>query len=134
MAQSDIIQALQRIEAALAQLVPPADVRAHFAGSEATAEQVDALATQGPVQGAQLDAITAWIAARMSGDQLQFNFDDLVFVTRQLTSINEGWRSDLLSMRGEIRRLSALCEQALRARVEDEARGIVWSGEERRRS
>jgi hypothetical protein len=101
---------LQTIDTRLQSMVSPRDVRA--AMIEAT-EHATATAESGAVEGAQLDAIVAWVDDRMTGDQLQFSFDDLSFVTKQLASISEGWRTDLLAMRGDVRRLVALCEQAL---------------------
>jgi len=111
---------LTRIERALQTHVPGTAERAHIAESTATADQVDTLSDALPLQGKQLDAIVLWMHDRMSGDQLQFSFDDLAFVTKQLASISEGWRGDLLAMRGEVRRLAGVCEQALRVRVEDD--------------
>ena len=117
--------ALQRIEAALAALVPPKDVRE--AMEEATVHQ-DAMADAAPLQLAQLAEIAEWLKQRMSGDQLQFQFDDLLFVTKQLISLWHGARDEQVLMRGDIRRLAALCEQALRARVDDEERALRGGG------
>ena len=129
---------LATIADALSRTVPPADVRASMAEStehiaDATVHMVDA-ARSVPLRDAQISEIVQWMHARMSGQELEQQFDDLLFATQQLTSISEQWRTDLLQMRADIRRLAALCEQVLRARVDDEENGIVWSGEERRNS
>jgi len=112
-----IEQRLGVIEERLGALVPPRDVRASM---DSASEHQAAMAESTPIQVAQLDTIVAWLHDRMSGDQLQFQFDDILFVTKQLASISEGWRTDLLSMRGDVRRLVKLCEQALVARDERE--------------
>ncbi len=106
---------LQAIEARLAALVPARDIRA--AMSEAT-EHNAAMAEATPLAAAQLDTIVAWLHDRMTGDQLQFQFDDILFVTKQLASISEGWRSDIVQMRSEIRRLAALIEADRKERSE----------------
>ena len=132
MSQSDTAQrlaqieaALQRVEAALSALVPPKDVRASM--EEATVHQ-DAMADAAPLQRTQLADIAEWLHQRMSGDQLQFQFDDLLFVTKQLISLWHGARDEQVLMRADIRRLAALCEQALRARVDDEERALRGGG------
>lgn len=83
---------------------------------------------------AQLSELLIWAHARMNAQALEHEFTDLIFQTRQLISIMQGTRDDLVLMRADLRRLSALLEQTLRARVEDDERGIAWSGEERRNS
>jgi hypothetical protein len=139
MRQSDIAERLSRIEDALAQIalalartVPPADVRESM--DQAT-EHIDAVATAAPPRDAQIAEIIAWMHARMSSSELQAQFDDQYYTSKQLISIMQGTRTDLVEMRGDIRRLAALLEQSLRGRVEDEERQSAWragDGERRR--
>lgn len=101
-----IEERLNAIEKLLSARVPPNEVRTHIEDNMATADQVD--------------TIVGWLGERMSGDQLQFHFDDLIFLTRQLTSILQDWRTDLLLMRSDVRRLAALSEQTAKAHAEDD--------------
>jgi len=102
----DVARALTRIESRLANDVPPADVRAGM--DEATEHISDE---------------SAHIAAT------EAQSDDQQFVTKQLISIMQGTRTDLVEMRVTLRHLSALLEQTLQARaLDDEA----WTGSERR--
>jgi len=130
-ALSLVAQRLGAIDAKLARLVPPADVRASML--EATEHQA-AVADAAPLQAQQLADISAWIDNRMTGDQMAIEFDDLAFVSKQLIGILQGSRDDLVLMRNDIRRLAALCEQVLRARVDDDERGMWRPGDQERRA
>jgi hypothetical protein len=118
---------LARIEARQAGDVPPADVRAGMAEATEHIEHVaqfiadDARAI--PLRDAQIAEIVAWMHARMSGGDLQAQFDTQYIITKQLTGIMQGTRDDIVLLRADFRRLAALLEQSLRTRVEDEAWG-----------
>lgn len=115
--------------------VPPPLIRAAIEEGAEAAERVGDLADAAPLQAEQLTEIVRWLRARMSGDALQAQLHDLLFATQQLTSVSEQWRTDLLQMRTDIRRLAGLCEQVLRSRVDDEENGIMWrAGEPDRRN
>lgn len=126
---------LSRIETRLAAVVPPRDVRASMA--EATehiadmTEYADATQAAVPLRDAQIDAIIDWIHARMSGDELRIQFEDQEFVTRQLISIMQGTRTDIVEMRSTLRQLTSRLEQTLHARVVDEE---AWNGAVERRN
>ena len=109
---------LTRIEAVLARTVPPVAVRASVAESSAHVTDVSAAA---PLQGQQLAEVVDWIHERMSGGDLQTQFDGLSFVTNQLISIMHGTRDELVLMRADMRRLAALLAQSFRAQTEDDA-------------
>ena len=114
-ALSLVAQRLLAIDRKLALLVPPDDVRAAM---DATTEHIADMADAAPLQSRQLAEMTDWLRDRMSGDQLQFQFDDLMFVTKQLISIWEGSRTDQVLLRGDVRRLAALVETALAGRAD----------------
>lgn len=118
---------LTRIESHLAGVVPPGEVR-HAMG-EAT-EHIADVADTTSVQSPQLLEMIQWMHQRMPADELQKQFDEQFFIAKQLISIMQGTRTDIVELRGDFRRLAALLEQTLRLRVEDDERG--WSGEERR--
>lgn len=101
---------LATIDSALQALVPPQDVRGHMAEST---RHIAAMADDMPRQDAQLETLLDWLHNRMTGDQLQMQFDDVLFVSKQLASAWHGARTDQLLMRAEILRLSALCEAAV---------------------
>jgi len=114
-ALSLVAQRLGSIDSKLAQLVPPRDVRHSM--EEATEHQ-EAVADAAPLQAQQLKEMTDWLSNHMTGDQLQFQFDDLMFVTKQLISLWQGSRDEQVLMRADIRRLAALCEQVLADKAE----------------
>lgn len=113
-------ESLARIESALAQLVPPADVREHIDDSSVTAEQIDALTDAAPLQAQQLVGIVTTLGTRMTDTELRDALHDTLFHTQQMSSIMQGTRADIVQMRVTLLRQAALLEQVLRARVEDE--------------
>lgn len=129
-ALSLVASRLKDIDAKLARVVPPSDVRAAMTQAS---EHQDAVADAAPLQAQQLLEITAWLDTRMSSDQLELEFADLAFVSKQLIGILQGSRDDLLLLRADVRRLAALVERALRARVEDD-RGWRQGDAERRKA
>jgi len=126
-----IEESLLRLERALALRVPPEDVRAHFVAQSAAVEQIGVLADAAPELRERMDSILTWLRARMAGDQLQAEFDDLSFVVRQLIGILQGSRDDIVQLRGDQRRLAALLEHLLRAQDD---RGWKVGDAERRKA
>lgn len=123
-ARLDLIEASQnRIELALSLLVPPADERSHIADATATADQIDGLAAAAPLQAAQLSGIVSTLGDKLSDDELRDALENTLFITQQLSGIMQGTRADIVQMRATLLRLSALLEQVLRVRVEDDERG-----------
>lgn len=88
------------------------------------------LAEVAGVQRTQILELTTTLSNRVPGDELRAALHDELFTTKQLTSIMQGTRDDLVLLRADVRRLAALLEQAARARVID----ATWSGEERRKA
>jgi hypothetical protein len=122
---------LARIEAHIRKVVPPQDVRANMAeASEHIADVADTTELHSP----QIAEIVAWMHARMSGDELAKQFDEQFFITKQLISIMQGARDDQVLLRGDFRRLAALLEQTLRARVDDEEAWHAGDVDRRRNS
>lgn len=72
------------------------------------------------VANAELQIFRTWREARMSGPELKEQLENLGFVTEQLSSILQGYRTDLLQMRQDIRRLAALQDIALSQLPTDE--------------
>lgn len=128
---------LTRIERAIQTHVPAADERAHIAEAETTAGQVSTLAGASPIQGQQLDAIVTTLDAQLPAVELRDKLQNELFFVRQLISVMQGTRDDVVAMRVTLRGLSALLEQVLQARVADEEweqRGIDRRAGERRRA
>jgi len=67
-----------------------------------------------------------WMKERMSGDELEKQFADQAFITKQLIGVMQGTRDDIVLLRGDFRRLAALLEQTLRLRVDDDERSLAW--------
>jgi hypothetical protein len=139
MKQAEIAERLGELDTRMAQIaellqarVPPRDVRAHISESGETASLVADLSDAVPQQSEQLTEIVGWIHARMSGAELEDQLANLDIIVRQLISIMQGTRDDIVLLRGDFRRLAALCEQMLRARIDDEENGDGWDGFERR--
>lgn len=130
---------LTAIDGKLAELVPAPVVRAsidaasdHIAAMAEASELIAAVAEAVPIQTQQLEAITAWIEQRMTGEAMELEFSDLAFVSKQLIGILQGSRDDLLLLRTDVRRLAAVVEQYMRARAEDDRRWRVGDVERRR--
>ena len=84
------------------------------------------LAELAGIQRGQILEVVTWMRQRMSGDALQQQFEDVLFQTRQLVSIIQGWRDDEVLMRADIRALRGVIEAVL-ARREDGASATTGS-------
>lgn len=124
---TSITESLARIEAALAARVPVADVKRAIEDTSATAEVAQQLSQVAPVVAAQLDSIVTTLDAQMTDDELRGELRNTLSYIRQFTPIMQGTRDDIVLLRADFRRLSALLEQTLHVRIEDEERGIVWN-------
>jgi len=136
-ALSLVAQRLGAIDSKLTPLVAPAVVQQHITDSAITAGQVDALHDAAPQLAEQIKDIATTIERGMTDVELRKAFDDSLFVVKQLISIMQGTRLDIVQFRETLLRFSALLEQTLRARVEDEEwhrTGIDRRTGERRRS
>jgi len=114
---------LTRIEQKLAAVVSPGEVRQ--AMGEAT-EHIADVADTTLIQSPQLVEMIQWMKERMSGDELEKQFADQAFITKQLIGVMQGTRDDIVLLRGDFRRLAALLEQTLRLRVDDDERSLAW--------
>lgn len=119
-----IAAALARVERQLSSVVPPNEVRAAI--GDAT-EHIADVADTTEIHSPQLREMIQWMHERMSGEDLSRSFENQDIIVRQLISIMQGTRDDIVLLRADFRRLSALLEQTLHVRVEDEERGIVWN-------
>jgi hypothetical protein len=137
-ARLDVIAArLSAIEALIEARVPPHEIRTAIEEGGATAESVHELAEAAPQVTQQLADIAAVVGAQMTDSELREELGSALFVTQQLISIMQGTRTEIVEMRGTLRRLAALLEQSLRARVDDEEwhrTGIERRSEERRKA
>lgn len=119
-----ISEALTTIRAALDRIErnqsDPEEIRQAVADITASWVLISQIAEVLTVARDELLTFRAWREARMSGPELKDAIEDLLFVSKQLGSILEGYRSDLLALRGEVRRLSALQDVALSQLPTDE--------------
>ncbi len=79
------------------------------------------LAEVAGVQRTQLLELTTALTNRVPGDELRGALHDLLFTTKQLASISQAWRDDILLMRQDIRRLATACEAVLTRLESDRA-------------
>lgn len=98
----------------------PEEVRQALSDVAGTYSLIGQMAEVLRVANTELQTFREWREARMSGPELKEQLNNLGFVTQQLSSILQGYRSDLLQLRGEIRRLAALQDIALSQLPTDE--------------
>jgi hypothetical protein len=115
-----VAQRLDAIDHRLADRVPVADIQQAIEETSATAEAVAELASSAPEVAQQLSSIVTTLGEQLPGTEMRDQLHNELSFVRQLISVMQGTRDEVLAMRVTVRGLSALLEQVLRARVADE--------------
>lgn len=91
----------------------PEEINQALSDIASSYSMITQLAEVAGVQRTQILEIAEWVKERMGADELRTQFDDQLFVTKQLISIMQGTRVDIVQMRATLLRLIEILNRSV---------------------